>query len=161
MKLRDKHSGLLGLLLLIVVLSLPGCRQGVSDEVKHTEAPAQIKPLAFEGTFNPEGGRVDEGIILTDKAAERIAIETTKINAIRNKAGQMRKAIPYAAVLYDPNGKTWVYTERKPLTFLREPVTIESIEDTVAILAKGPEVGTTIATMGIAMLYGVENGVGQ
>ncbi|MDI6777216.1 MAG: hypothetical protein QMD03_08300 [Syntrophales bacterium] len=147
-------------LLLTGCFILPGCG-GDKTKIKQTEGPAQIKAIPFDGAFNPEGGRVTEGITLTAKAAERIGIETIKIKETLAGQGPLRKVIPYASVLYDPNGQTWVYTVRKPLIYLREPITIDSIEDEMAILSKGPEVGTTIVTIGIAMLYGVECGIGQ
>ncbi len=113
------------------------------------------------GAFNPEGGRAVEGITLTEKAAERLGIKTVAITEMQDRQGSLRKAVPYAAVLYDPNGKTWVYTMRKPLTYIREPITIESVEDDMAMLSEAPAVQTTVVSVGIAMLYGIEYGVGQ
>ncbi|MBT8341562.1 MAG: hypothetical protein HKP58_17205 [Desulfatitalea sp.] len=149
------------LLLLAASFILTGCRTAKQEDAEHDEGPAQMKALPFDGAFNPEGGRAAKGITLTALAAQRIGIKTGKINEIRNGNGPTRKAVPYAAVLYDPHGKTWVYTIRQPLTYLREPVAVEVIEDEVAILSNGPEAGTTIAAVGIAMLYGVEHGIGQ
>ena len=108
---------------------------------------------------------IDHGVrdyrVAKQKAAERLGIKTVAITEMQDRQGSLRKAVPYAAVLYDPNGKTWVYTMRQPLTYIREPITLESVEDDMAILSKGPEVETTVVSIGIAMLYGVEYGVGQ
>ena len=42
--------------------------------------------------------------------------------------------IPYAAVLYDPNGDTWAFVNRKPLTYVRESITVDRIDGDVAFL---------------------------
>ena len=46
--------------------------------------------------------------------------------------------IPYAAVVYDADGKTWVYTSPKPLTFVRSPITVARIAGDKAFLSAGP-----------------------
>ena len=142
--------------LLTAGLVLSGC--GDKTEFKAAAGPAKLEAIPFVGAFNPEGGRAVKGITLTEKAAERLGIEVTEIQAGQ---GSLRRVFPYAAVLYDPNGGTWVYTMRKPLTYIREPVTIESVEGELAILSQAPAAQTTVVTVGIAMLYGIEYGVGQ
>ena len=37
-----------------------------------------------------------------------------------------RKVVPYAALIYDPEGKTFVYTSPKRLTYLRAPVKVDT-----------------------------------
>lgn len=145
--------------LLIAGLGLSGCED--KTEVKASAGPAKLEAIPFVGAFNPEGGRAVKGITLTEKAAERLGIETDEITEIQAGAGSLRKVVPYAAVLYDPNGGTWVYTMRKPLTYIREPITIESVEGELAMLSEAPAAQTAVVTVGIAMLYGIEYGVGQ
>ncbi|MBI3241984.1 MAG: hypothetical protein HYZ49_06790 [Chloroflexi bacterium] len=77
-----------------------------------------------------------------------------------NGAGS-RKIIPYAAVIYDVNGQTWVYTNPEPLTFVRQSVTIDYIEDDLAFLTEGPDTGTEVVVVGGAELYGTETGVSK
>jgi hypothetical protein len=72
-----------------------------------------------------------------------------------------RKVIPYAAVLYGVHGETWVYTNPEPLVFVRSPITIDYIDGDLAILSEGPEVGTTIVTLGATELLGAETGVSK
>ncbi|HLZ38593.1 MAG TPA: hypothetical protein VKP64_12735 [Mycobacteriales bacterium] len=68
--------------------------------------------------------------------------------------------IPLAAVLYDPEGKTWIYTSPTPRTFVRARVTIDHASGTLAHLREGPPPGTPVVTVGAAELFGAEYGVG-
>ncbi|RLT34469.1 MAG: hypothetical protein DWI59_06505, partial [Chloroflexi bacterium] len=76
-------------------------------------------------------------------------------------SGETRKIIPYAALLYDPTGKTWVYTNPTELVFVRQPILIETIAGDDVILGDGPPTGTSVVTVGAAELYGAEFGVGK
>ena len=76
-------------------------------------------------------------------------------------SGKSQKVIPYAAVLYDPHGNTWTYTNPEPLVFVRHRIDVEFIEGDRAVLREGPAVGTTVVTAGAAELFGVEQKFGQ
>lgn len=95
-------------------------------------------------------------VTLTDRAAERIGLETATVGGRKG-----RLIVPYAAVLYDRDGKTWVYANRKGLTFVRANVEVEDIREEFAVLSAGPRVGTSVATVGVAELYGTEFEVGH
>jgi hypothetical protein len=69
--------------------------------------------------------------------------------------------MPYAAVLYDPNGDTWAYTNPEPLVFVRSPITVVTIEGNRAVLSAGPAAGTQVVTVGAAELLGTEYEVGE
>lgn len=75
--------------------------------------------------------------------------------------GDRRAVVPYSALIYDLNGDTWVYISPEPLVFMCHPVTVEYIEGDRAILSDGPPVGTTVATVGVAELYGADTGIGK
>lgn len=76
--------------------------------------------------------------------------------------GEMRKVIPYAALIYDINGGTWVYTkELNDLAFIRQSVTVDYIMDDLVVLIEGPPEGTEIVTVGVEELYGAETGVSK
>jgi hypothetical protein len=77
------------------------------------------------------------------------------------ETGSMRKIIPYSALIYDLDGSTWIYVSPEPLVFVREPVTVDFIEGDRVILSEGPSVGTAVATVGVAELYGADTGVGK
>jgi multidrug efflux pump subunit AcrA (membrane-fusion protein) len=77
------------------------------------------------------------------------------------ESGSMRKVIPYSALIYDLDGSTWIYVSPEPLVFMRQPVTVDFIEGDRVILSDGPSVGTAVATVGVAELYGADTGVGK
>ena len=86
------------------------------------------------------------------------------VKLVLSGGGTSRKVIPYAAVIYDVNGDTWVYTNLEPLVFIRESVSIDYIEGDLAFLAEGSAgsaAGTQIVTVGGAELYGAETGVSK
>jgi hypothetical protein len=91
-------------------------------------------------------------ITLTEKAAERLGLEMAPVVA---QAGQM--VIPYAALLYDPSGQAWVYVSVEPLVFMRQAVTVDSINGDAVLLTEGPEAGANVVTLGATELYGSES----
>ena len=79
------------------------------------DKPAEVVPI--EGTDLSR-------VILTPEAADRIGIKTTPVQIVAIAGGANGIAIPLAAVVYDPDGVTWVYTQVERLTFVRERVVI-------------------------------------
>jgi len=98
-------------------------------------------------------------ITLSARAAERLGIETAVVEELATPDG-VRLTVPFSAVLYDSNGKTWTYVSHEELVFVRELVVIDYVEDDVAVLTDAPAPGTTVVTIGAAELYGAETGVG-
>ena len=91
-------------------------------------------------------------LTLTEKGIERLDLKTETV-----KAGTGTNVLlPYAALLYDASGKTWVYTNPAPRVYQREPVTVAKVEGGVVTASTGPAVGTTIVTVGAAELFGAE-----
>ena len=76
-------------------------------------------------------------------------------------SGAERKVVPFAALLYDVKGKTWVYINPEPLTFVRAPVTVDYIDDNLVFLSDGPPLDTKVVTVGSSLLYGAETGVSK
>jgi hypothetical protein len=95
-------------------------------------------------------------ITLTQKAAERLDIQTVPV---QSEAG--KTVIPYSAVLYEADGDTWAYVSLKPLTFIRHRIVVDEITGDRAILSEGPTPGTKVATVGVPELFGAESGLGQ
>ena len=106
------------------------------------------KPVSLE----PIPGTDLNRITLTEKAAERLGLEMASVAA---KEGQV--AVPYAALLYDPSGQAWVYVNVEPLVFVRQMVTVSSIDGDEVILSEGPEAGTDVVTLGATELFGSES----
>jgi hypothetical protein len=87
--------------------------------------------------------------------------QSVLVELSQSGSGAARKIIPFAAVIYEPNGTTWVYTNPETLIFIRQPIVIDYIEGGLAVLSEGPEVGIAVVTVGAAELFGAETGVSK
>jgi hypothetical protein len=135
------------LVLIIAGLQLSACAPKAT-KVEFVP-PSVLEPI--------EGSDIQR-VILTEKAAERLDIQTSPVRD-EQVNGSERKVVPYASVIYDLSGATWVYTNPAPLAFVRESITIDFIEGDRAVLVNGPSSGTEVVTVGVAELYGAETGV--
>jgi hypothetical protein len=129
------------ILVLILASLLSACAPKASSSTK-------VSPVTLE----PIEGTDFQRVILTEKAAQRLDIKTAEVSGL---------SIPYAAVIYDTEGNTWVYTNPAPLTFVRAPIVIDHIEGDLAVLSEGLDTGTTVVTLGVSELYGAETGVSK
>ena len=137
---RINRSILVVFVFAVFVLSACGGQIPVTGE---KIAPSMLEPI--EGTDLSR-------VILTEKAAERIGIETVPSSGME---------VPYAAVIYDIEGNTWIYTNPEPLTFVREPIVIDHIEGDTAVLAESLASDFNVVTVGVAELWGTETGVSK
>lgn len=96
-------------------------------------------------------------VTVSEHAFERLGIKTEPIAT--GSGGAL--SVPYAAILYDPDGKTWVYAQADARVFVRTPVDVDRIADGVATLKSGPAAGTAVVVVGTEELYGAESGVGD
>jgi hypothetical protein len=133
-------------ILVLVAFATTGCGQ---SDVAAAEADRPATVEQIEGTDLSK-------VTLTDRAAERIGLETARVGS----AGTMA-IVPYSAVLYDGQGDAWVYTNPEGLTFIRTKVSISKIDGDTARLSDGPPPGTVVATVGVAEIFGAEMGVGD
>jgi hypothetical protein len=117
------------------------------------EMPVQSKPAWVEATADATIKKVT----LTPKAAERLGI---KIDEVRTDSSG-RWIVPYASVLYDLTGGTWVYVHTEPMTFVRQAVRIDAIKGESVYLKYGPPSGTKVLATGVAQIFGTEVGVGH
>ena len=131
-------------------LPLAAC-SGRESLATHKEQPAHVEPI--------EGSELSR-VTLTEKAIERIALETTALREEQTN-GSSRKVVPYSSLLYDPQGRTWIYTSPQPRTFVRFQVEVDRIEGDRVLLRNGPPVGTVVASVGVAELYGAEFEIGH
>jgi len=69
--------------------------------------------------------------------------------------------VPAASILYDIYGGAWVYTVIASHRYMRQRVTVEWFDETLAILQKGPAPGTFVVADGAAELFGTEFGPGK
>ena len=128
-----------------VGLQLLACQKHVTTQ--QAEHPAAIEKI--------EGSDLSK-VTLTEKAMQRLDVKTDQV---REEGG--RVVVPYASLIYDPKGQTWVYTSPAPRTFVRHKVDIDRITGDSAILNAGPPAGTVIATVAVAEIYGTEMKVGH
>jgi hypothetical protein len=125
-------------------VGLSGCAA-----VKTTTAPAGQAASTMEKA-GPDLNR----LTLTDKAVERLGVTTVKV--AKGEGSPLQ--VPYGALVYDANGKTWVYTNPEPRTYIRAAVTVDKIVDNKVQLRSGPPAGTDVVTVGAAELFGAEFG---
>ena len=143
MNVRRRLVALAGPLTMGLVVAACGTSPAPSAE----EPPAEVETI--------EGSELSR-ITLSEQAAQRLGIAT---EAVTETASDLL-AIPYAAVLYDAEGKTWAYESPDENVFVRSEIVVDRIEGELAYLAEGPPVGTEVVTVGAAELYGTETGVG-
>ena len=129
------------LLMMIATMQLVACGQDPTPFVSND--PSRVRAI--------EGSEFKQ-VILTEKAMERIGLETIPVDGL---------VIPYSAVIYDVEGNVWVYTNPQPLTFVRAPIVIDRIEGDQVFLSQELETDAPIVTVGAAQLYGVETGVSK
>ena len=133
-------------------LGLAGCTTASIDlPAIQSEPPSHVEPI--------EGSELSR-VTLSERAAQRLGIETTQVSS-EEIDGTPRQVIPYGAVIYDTKGATWTYTSPEPLTFVRHPITIDAIDGDRVVLSEGPGDGTAVVSVGAAELYGTEYEVGH
>jgi hypothetical protein len=127
--------------LVVVGIALSGCTEVESDTVEGYE-PAHLQEI--EGSELKRVTFTREGAARTDLRSE----------PVQRSGG--RRAVSYAALIYDGDGKTYVYVADKPLSFMRAEVVIDRIEGARALLRDGPPVGSQVVTTGAAEVHGAE-----
>lgn len=133
-----------GVLLLALTLLASACGGSEEEEA----AP----PAVSEQVEGSDAVRV----VMTAEAAKRVGVKTAEVRA--DPAGGSLTVIPYEAVLYDPDGGTWAYTNPKPLVFQRADIDVARVDGDSAFLDAGPPVGTPVVTVGATEIWGVEYG---
>jgi hypothetical protein len=131
-------------ILAVAAIGLGGCGSSPA------ESPTAPEEAGVQGDNPLE-------VTVSAQAAERLGIETTQV--VAGSSG--RTAVPYAAILYDTEGATWVYTNPSEHIYIRTPVKVDAIQGDTAMVVTGPPAGTAVVTVGLAELYGAETGVGD
>jgi hypothetical protein len=143
--------------LTIAGLHLTACTQKSADAASEADddddRPAKVEPVEESDLSR---------VTLTAKAAERLDIKTALASEARVAgSSSQRKVVPYAAVLYDAQGDTWVYTSPEPQVFVRHRISVDYIDGDQAVLSDGPPSGTAVVTVGAAELFGAEFEIGH
>lgn len=139
-------------------LALPAIAAVALPLAACSEEPIAIKTVPYELVAD----EIDEinTVVLTQRASERLVMETAPVLE-QTVDGSTRLTVPYAAIIYDTIGDTWVYAHPEPLSYRRAPITIDYIEGDLVVLLDGPEPGTEVAVTSVAELYGTDTGVGK
>jgi multidrug efflux pump subunit AcrA (membrane-fusion protein) len=124
-------------------LSLSACKEIETESATGYE-PAKLEPIKGKGE---DFQRVN----FTKEGAARIDLETDTVTR-----SEGHKVVPYAALIYNDEVKTFVYTSPKPLSFERVEVAVDRIKGNRVVLSDGPPVGTTVVTTGVTEVYGAE-----
>ncbi len=95
-------------------------------------------------------------LTLSPSAAERLDIQTATVEQADNGL-----VVTSAAVIIDPTGTYWVYTNPEPLVFVRHEIRPVIEKDQQAFFEEGPPVGTRVVITGVPELYGAEFGIGK
>lgn len=135
---------------IIAALQLSACREKSAEKEAENES-AKVEQVA---------GTTVSSVTLTEDAIKRLDIQKALVRDMQVR-GKQQKVMPYAAVLYDPEGATWAFTNPKPLLFVRQAIKVDYIVGELAVLLEGPPSGTAVVTVGAAELFGAEIGVGE
>jgi hypothetical protein len=142
---RQLRTACAGLVLIAAGASLSACGEAGShyeyETASHHE-PAKLEPI--EGTDI-------QRVIFDAKGVKRVGLQT---DAVRQNGQEA--VIPFGAVIYDAEGKAYVYTAPEPLTFVRQEIEIDRMDGNSVVLSDGPPAGTKIVTVGTAEVYGTE-----
>jgi hypothetical protein len=131
-----------GLAAVVVALTFAGCTEVEPESVAGYE-PSKVEPVKGDGDLRR--------VTFTREGAKRVGLRTARV---RRSAGHA--VVPYAALLYSPEGKTYVYTSPRPLEYLRAEVQVHRIEADRVVLSGGPPLGTEVVTVGATQVYGTE-----
>lgn len=129
----------------MAIASLPGCTE-VEEPAAHVHQPVHLEPI--------EGSEVQR-VVFDQRGAEQVSVRTAPVRR-RGK----HTVVPYAALIYDGQGTSWVYTSPEPLTYVRVLVDVARIQGGRVLLHDGPSVDTAVVTTGASEVYGAELGIG-
>jgi hypothetical protein len=141
-----KHYRRMGVVLLCACLLISACGPAPAETAVEENSAVTVEQLE---------GQEPTRETLTEDAAKRLDIQTV-VASEADLNGAKRTAIPYAAVIYDTEGATWVYLNPEPLTFVRHPITVHDIKGDQAFLSDALPAGSAVVTVGVAELYGAE-----
>jgi hypothetical protein len=141
-----RHAGrrAIGASVALIALTVTACSE-VEEPSGDDYAPATVT------TADPSSAPT---VKFTDEAARRVDL---MMSTVTGRKGAL--VVDYAALIYDKQGKTWVYTAPEPLTFVREKVVVAEIDGNQVRLSDGPPPGTKVVTQGVTEVYGAELGM--
>ncbi len=123
-----------------------------SDDPGITALPVNAPPSANASASSVDLFYACENTNHQFQLGERVGI------SLAFKASENALVVPWASVITDIYGGTWVYQNMTDHQYARQRVQVQRVEGDLAILAAGPQVGSRIVTDGAAELFGTEVG---
>jgi hypothetical protein len=125
---------------------LPAACAGASPEEEEKVELFQTKLVelkAYPGHHSITFGKV---------GAKRADVGTTPVTGTDE-----RRELPYAALLYNADGTTFVYTATGPLTYRYTPIHLLTVVgNTMIAFTGGPKPGTPVVTSGVPQVHGAD-----
>jgi hypothetical protein len=90
-------------------------------------------------------------VTFTKLGAERADVATTPVTR-----GDSQSELPYAALLYNADGSTFVYTATGPLTYRYAPIHLQKVVGDRIYFTGGPKPGTPVVTSGVPQVHGAD-----
>jgi len=138
-----QHSNKIAMAAVLLAVGTTGCAKSSEFDSEPPQDAAKVQTVkgVEQVTLSPEGVR-------------RLGIETGNVS----QAGA-QKVIPYASVLYAPDGSTFTFVSPKPRVYHEAKIVVDRIDGKRAFLKSGPAAGTSVVTVGSAELIGTAHGV--
>jgi RND family efflux transporter MFP subunit len=133
------------------VHNLAGQPGGSARDVWPVAAPPSADPNAATADLYFQLPNGEGGLRPGQKVGVALALRTAEESLV----------VPVSAIVHDIHGGTWVYENTGPQTFVRRPVEVRYVVERLAVLGRGPSVGTKVVTVGAAELFGTEFGAGK
>lgn len=114
-------------------------------------------PVSAPPSANPLTGTADLFFEL-DNRQTRYSPGHRVAATIALKEPAVSLTVPWAAVVHDVQGGTWVYEPMGNGAFARRRVIVRYVTGDTAVLADGPPAGTKVVVAGAAELFGTEAG---
>lgn len=130
---------------LVAALALSACAEVPSNLV-------ESQPFKLEAIKGTDIQRVK----LTQQTAKKLDVRTERVSGTAK-----RLVVPHAALIYNPDGNSFVYTQPSPLTYVRAPVKVDRVAGERVVLSAGPPAGTEVVTIGAAELLATEYEIGN
>lgn len=127
----------------IVWLAIPACQ-------KEADTPGQFESSIAQ--TNPDSTLFR--LRLTERVVESLDLKTAAIREQQTESsGMVRKVIPKSAVLTDPEGNTWIYTNPDSGLYVRRHVRFDNTDGDLAVFTDGPPAGTSVVVVGADKLF--------
>lgn len=138
----------------------------------NSQSPATVVPLgepsghvgrvaqavAGPPSANPAAASVDLYYEIENADGAFRPGQRVQVNVDLKESGE-HLVVPWSAVLQDIHGGSWVYVQRAPGVYVRTRVDLRRVAGDLAVLARGPDPGVEVVSVGVAELAGSEFGV--